>query len=74
MVGHVERGDTAAMEETDHVIVPDLPSRTGQEVLDVLRIPGTKMIPLSTLGIVEFEELVLTIYPGLTENTDSTGR
>jgi capsular polysaccharide biosynthesis protein len=55
-------------EETDHVIVPDLPSRTGQEVLEVLRIPKTKVIPLSTLGTVEFEELLLTTYPGIRRN------
>ena len=55
-------------EQVDHMIVPDLPSRAGQEILEVLRIPNGKVIPLSSLGTVEFEELVLTSYPGIRRN------
>jgi capsular polysaccharide biosynthesis protein len=49
----------------DHVIVPDLPSRTGREILERLDLPAAKAIALSTLGIVECEELVVTSYPGI---------
>ena len=54
--------------DCDHILLPDLGSRTAQEMIDRLAIPREKTIALSTLGTVRCEELIVPCFPGMRRN------